>query len=73
MIKNYQVIVGNIGRVYDGENERDARKAYDEYVFISKQATGRAAGEDVTLFMNDDILCEHDGYNSDRNIDPEEQ
>ena len=49
-METYTVIVGNIGRVYFGNDKEEAKKEYDEYVNISKQGQGRAGGESVTLF-----------------------
>jgi len=46
---NYQVIVGNIGTVYDGKNLREARQHFAEYLTQSKSGRGRAAGEPVDL------------------------
>ena len=63
MNRNYQVIVGNIGKVYEGSNEYEACKIFDEYYLMSEQAVGSAAGEDVTLMMKDWILREFNGYN----------
>lgn len=64
MARNYQVIVGNIGKVYDGGNEFEACKTFDEYALMSEQAIGSAAGEDVTLMMGDSILRELTGSNN---------
>ena len=63
-MRNYQVIVGNIGKVYDGSNEFSACQTYDEYVILSEQSSGRASGEDVALLLNDKIVREHVGYNN---------
>lgn len=48
----YQVIVGNIGTVYDGESPIEANKAWGEYKKQSGTGVGRAAGEIVTLMKN---------------------
>lgn len=64
MARNYQVIVGNIGTVYDGGNEYEACKTYDEYAALSFHGTGRAAGENVTLLMGDMILRETIGWHN---------
>ncbi len=55
----YTVIVGNIGTVYDGPTEHVAREIYTDYVAMSKALYGRACGEPVTLFYDDDIIQEH--------------
>ena len=56
MKANYTVIVGNIGTVYNAGNGKDATKVYNEYVRQSKQHYGKASGESVTMFKNDDEI-----------------
>lgn len=57
---SWQVVVGNIGTVYDGNSQDEAIKTYNEYVAQSKERKGRAAGESVVLFRDDgSILFEH--------------
>lgn len=63
-MREYQVIVGNIGIVYRGTSEFEACEIFDQYAFLSAQATGRASGEDVALMMGDQILRELIGYNN---------
>lgn len=48
MHKPFEVVVGNIGRVFSG-SERVARKEFNEWVRLAKATQGRAAGEDVAL------------------------
>ena len=57
----FQVVVGNIGHVYDGNNFMQAQCCYSRYVKASKSNIGRAAGEPVTLFHNNEIRCEYFG------------
>jgi len=57
----YQVIVGNIGTVYEGNNQHTARMKYGAYVRLSKEMRSRASCESVTLFFNDDIEREYVG------------
>ena len=46
----YEVIVGNIGSVYQGRSRTTALATYESYVEISKEHVGaRCYGEDVTL------------------------
>ena len=59
--ENYQVIVGNIGTVYDGSNQTKANGIYDEYVQMSKDNYGRAGGESVTLMEDGEPIAEHFG------------
>lgn len=61
MKNQYQVIVGNIGTVYDGTNGFTAIKEYNSYIGLSKAPFGRASGETVTLFKNDEIYKEFIG------------
>jgi hypothetical protein len=60
-MRNYQVIVGNIGTVYDGGSEYIACQTFDEYARFSQEKNGRAAGESVVLMMGDRILREVEG------------
>ena len=57
----YDVIVGNIGTVYSGTNGFEAIKTYNEYKAISKAGTGRAGGENISLFKDNEIYREHMG------------
>lgn len=61
MRNRYEVIVGNIGLIYEGGNGNRARRQFNEYVRISLENYGRAAGESVTLFMNDEPIKEYIG------------
>ena len=56
---HWQVIVGNIGTVYDGANGFTARQDYDAYVGLSRAPYGRASGESVVLFRGGEIELEH--------------
>jgi len=55
----YEVIVGNIGTVYDGNNPVEANTAYGEYKRQSATNYGRAAGESVAMFKDNDIAFEY--------------
>lgn len=57
----YQVIVGNIGNVYDGNNYVTAMSNYGNYVDASKNNYGRAAGENVTLMRDNEPMVEYFG------------
>jgi hypothetical protein len=59
----FQVIVGNIGTVYDGNNFMQASCKFSEYVKQSKTGYGRAGGEDVTLMHWGEPRKEHAGSN----------
>ncbi len=56
----YIVNVGNIGNIQES-NKKQALKTYKEYVEMSKSNTGRAGGESVVLFVNDEIEREYIG------------
>lgn len=55
----YEVIVGNIGKVFEGPNGFEARKNFNTYVGQSKRQVGRASGEQVSLWKDGDILEEY--------------
>lgn len=52
----WEVYVGNVGNVYRGSSEEDARREWEEYVEISKSDQGRAGGEEVNLFRGGDLV-----------------
>ncbi len=57
----FQVIVGNIGTVYSGDDDDAARCQYEYYAEASAAGYGRAGGEDVVLMADDEIEREHHG------------
>lgn len=57
----FQVVVGNIGTVINTSDKAKAQHAFNEYVSQSKSGVGRAGGETITLFQDDEILMEHVG------------
>ena len=61
----YQVLVGNIGTVYDGDIEADARAAFVEYRRASWAGDGRAAGEAVTLMSGGEPVEEYEPIKAD--------
>jgi len=60
-IRNYEVVVGNIGRVWNGTDEARACACFDDYREQSRRGIGRAAGESVILFADGEPIAEHDG------------
>ena len=58
--KVYQIVVGNIGTI-DCENRKEAFRLFSNLQGILKNGYGRAAGEDVTLFCDGEILKEYTG------------
>ena len=61
-MSRYQVIVGNIGTVYDGDSIRLAKLDFAAYVRLSKKSLGRASGEDVTLMDDCEPEMEYTGW-----------
>ena len=59
LMTEYQVIIRNIGTVYDGCNKTDAIKTYNEYCKLSTDNYGRAGNEVVTLLTDGEIDREH--------------
>lgn len=55
----YEVVVGNLGTVYQGEDVVEAINCYIAYVRLSRAGTGRAGNEPVTLLRNGEIKKEH--------------
>ena len=60
-MSRFQVVVGNVGTVYAGDDGAEANRLFDVYVDSSKSGVGRAGGEDVYLFADDEIAREHLG------------
>jgi hypothetical protein len=57
----YEVIVGNIGSVYSGNNLKEALQTYRTYREQSESGLGRAGGESVTLMQDGEPRYEHHG------------
>lgn len=57
----FQVIVNNLGTVYDGASSVDANKIYKAYIQASKEPHGRASGESVIMLKDDEIMREYEG------------
>ena len=53
-MNDYSLVVGNIGEVWKGKNGFQANLEYSEWIKMSKRPNGRASGEDVTLFKNEE-------------------
>lgn len=56
----HQVVVGNIGTVYCGDNHVIAGETYETYVRESQSGKGLAGGELVTWMRDGDIYREHE-------------
>ena len=60
---NYQVVVGNLGIVYDGPSKKDAQKDFKYYRDkSSSRYGGLVCGEEVALLQGDDQLDIHEGW-----------
>lgn len=64
-MSHYQVVVGNLGVVYDGTNGFKALQEYCSYVGLSKKNYGRVAGEPVTALKDGEIYKEYPGTIND--------
>ena len=58
----YQLLVGNIGTVASTDSENAAMGEYKFYVEASKSLSGRAGGEEVTLFEDGDIILSNSDF-----------
>lgn len=58
---NHEIIVGNIGTVYSGSSANEAKRNYTIYKDLSTRVYGRASGEDVTWFIDNEIHQEYIG------------
>ena len=54
----HEIIVGNIGTVYSGNDESQATAKWNSYVLASREPQGRASGETVTWLEDGEIRCE---------------
>jgi len=61
-MSKYQVVVGNVGTVYDGTRKKEALALYKSNVSLSIHGYGRHKGESVTLLVDGEIEKEHEGY-----------
>ena len=58
----YEVVVGNVGTVYRGPDRQKALEEYGAYVALSRAGGGgRASGQGVDLFEDDELILEHEG------------
>ena len=55
----FEVIVGNIGRVYEGTKRVEAMTTYANYLSQSKSGTGRAGNESIALLCDGHVILEH--------------
>ena len=65
----YQVIVGNVGTVYDGDDGAQALREFKESLDLSKNSEfGRFAGEEVTMMIDDFAALSNDFKGHDCNF-----
>lgn len=57
----YELIVGNIGRVFESNNLKDCMKKFRHYVTQSKSGVGRAGGESIILLREGEPIEEYQG------------
>jgi hypothetical protein len=55
----WQVHVGNIGTVHQGNDGATAHRVYHDYKNQSEDGYGRAANETVLLYKNNEIVAEY--------------
>lgn len=55
----FEVIVGNVGTVYNGTRRHEAMSAYASYRLKSEVGEGRAGNESVALLCNGHVILEH--------------
>ena len=60
-LSGWEVIVGNIGTVYSGDDEAVARRKFASYKRDSELECGRAVGESVVLMRDGEIVQEYVG------------
>lgn len=59
MTRKYEVIVGNIGTVFETDNKRAAQTVYEDYVERSKSNFGRGANQAVVMMFDGEIEAEY--------------
>lgn len=59
MPKTFQVIVSNVGTVYDGEDYDEALKTFHDYKAQSIANIGHAGSECVNMFENDEPVLDY--------------
>lgn len=60
----HEIIVGNIGTVYSGDDEGEAGRTFASYKDQSATNKGRAGREDITWIKDGKIFMEHYGSKS---------
>lgn len=55
-LREWEVLVGNIGTVYAGGDRREAFRVFEEYRGLSRRNVGRAGGEGVVLMAGGGVV-----------------
>lgn len=63
MTEQWEVVVGNIGTVFNAPNGSDAKLCFEEYKQMSMDGYGRSAHEHVALFRNGEIVQKYNPTN----------
>jgi hypothetical protein len=58
---HWQVVVGNVGTVYEGTEAAQASGAFWDYRDLSVRGVGRAAGESVTMIRDGSVFWHEEG------------
>jgi len=59
IIDQYSLVVGGLGKVYDGASRSEALRQFRLFIVQSRNARSKSVGEAVTLFKNYEILREY--------------
>lgn len=57
VLPEWRVVVGNYGTVWSGFGKAAAMIEFEDYNLIAAAAHGRMAGEEVTLFRDDEVIA----------------
>jgi hypothetical protein len=55
----FSVVVGNVGKVYEGSCPELASLIFNNYIEMSKAPFGTASGQDVTMLDGQDVVKEY--------------
>lgn len=68
-MSQHEVIVSNIGTVYNGTNGFEATRQYNTYKGLSCQPFGKPSGESVTWLKDGEIHKEHNKQFNELTVD----
>jgi hypothetical protein len=55
----YRLIVKGVGKVYDGDSGKEARRRFQPFVEKSKKRRSKVASRLITLFKNYQVIREY--------------